>query len=75
MVLVRNSVHSASLSLAMQKKVVHLRDKKQLPFWQVASMVENLEQDISLCGVGAPFEALGPKGPARGPGGGSCLSN
>ena len=45
MVLVRNSVHAASLSPAMQKKVVHLRDKKKLPFWQVALKVKDLQQD------------------------------
>ena len=60
MVLVRNSVHSASLGPVMQKKVVHLRDKKQLPFWQIAMKVRNLKQGIFLCGFGAPFEFLGP---------------
>ena len=45
MALVRNSVHAASLNPAMQKKVVHLRDKKKLPFWQIALKVKNLQQD------------------------------
>ena len=74
MALVRNSVQSASLSPAMQKEVVHLHDKEQLPFWQIAMKVRNLKQDVFLCGFGAPFEFLGPEGPARGPWGGSLLS-
>ena len=75
MVLVRNSVHAASLSPAMQKKVVQLCDKEQLPFWPIVLKARKLKQDIFLCGFGAPFEFLGPENPARGPGGGSPLSS
>jgi len=43
MVLVRQSVHVASLSPTTQKRVVHVRDKKRLPFWQIALKVQNLK--------------------------------
>jgi len=52
----------------MQKRAVHLRDERRLPFWWVALKARHLKQDIFLCGFGAPFEYLSPKGPARGPG-------
>ena len=45
MVLVRHNVHAAALSPPMQKKVVHLRDKKGLPFWKIAEKVWNLRRD------------------------------
>jgi transposase len=45
MVLVRRSVHVASLSPSMQKRVVRLRDKQRLPFWKIALRVKNLQKE------------------------------
>ena len=45
MVIVRQSVHAASLSPFMQKRVIHLRDKKKLPFWRIAEKVKNMQKE------------------------------
>ena len=60
MVLERHSVHAASLSPSMQKKVVRLRDKQRLPFWEIALKVKNLKKENpSRQGVSNVYDSFG----------------
>ena len=66
MVLARQSVHAASLSPSMQKKVFQLRDKQRLPFWQIALKVKNLRnENPSKQNVSNVYDSFGAPASAK----------